>query len=184
MSTLVPAKTLRRTEGDNSSVHYYQHDVYRQIRRPDVSWWRHDTRIRFPHHLPFLRGFHQWPGGFPSQRTSDEELLFSFCQLRQLFEQTVESLMIWDIVTLMWRHSNVESSCGALLVDIGITNHSGPIVYSGDLPGRQYIRSIVPEAGIKGNDKLLHSTVSVGCNCLSLPALYRWLSARLQHLLC
>ena len=32
-----------------------------------------------------------------------------------------------------------------------------------------YIRSVVPEASIKGRDKYLHSTVYVGCNYLSLP---------------
>ena len=31
-----------------------------------------------------------------------------------------------------------------------------------------YLRNVVPEAGIKGKDKWLHPTVSVGCNYLSL----------------
>ena len=31
------------------------------------------------------------------------------------------------------------------------------------------LRGILPEAGIKGRDKKLHPTVSVGCNYLSLP---------------
>ena len=34
-----------------------------------------------------------------------------------------------------------------------------------------YIRSVVPEAGLKCKDKQLHPTVSVGCNQLSLPLL-------------
>ena len=34
---------------------------------------------------------------------------------------------------------------------------------------QEYIRSVVPEADIKGRDKQLHPTYIVGCGYLSLP---------------
>ena len=39
-----------------------------------------------------------------------------------------------------------------------------------------WYRSVVPEAGIKGRDKELHPTNTVGCNYLSLPLLLQYSS--------
>ena len=44
-----------------------------------------------------------------------------------------------------------------------------PIVFLRVVYLRSHLRSVVPEVGIKGRDKSLHPTVSVGCNYLPLP---------------
>ena len=46
-------------------------------------------------------------GGFPSQRTSNEELVFFLCYWsEQAVEQTVWLSVIWDAMTLIWRDCN------------------------------------------------------------------------------
>ena len=44
-------------------------------------------------------------GGFPSQRASNAELGYFLCHYpEQIAGETVELPVIWDTITLMWRH--------------------------------------------------------------------------------
>ena len=69
-----------------------------------VLWWRHGIKY-FPHYCHFVRRI-TGPliSGFSLQRSSNAELWCFFDE--QMVEQTVESSVIWDAVTLTWRHCN------------------------------------------------------------------------------
>ena len=48
-------------------------------------------------------------GWFPSRRARNVEIWRFFCLCEQTVEQTTELLLIWDVMTLMWRHYNHKS---------------------------------------------------------------------------
>ena len=76
----------------------------------DVMAWK-----RLPYHWPFVRGIDRWPvvtGGFPSQRVIYAVFwLFLWCCLEQATERTINLPLIWDAMSLKWRHYN-GLSCG------------------------------------------------------------------------
>ena len=60
----------------------------------DIMTWTH-----FLHYWPFVWGIHQSP-------VMNSFWWFLFHQLEQAVEQTIDLSMIWDTMTLLWRHYN------------------------------------------------------------------------------
>ena len=63
----------------------------------DVIKWKH-----FPRYWPFVRGIHRSPVDSPHTKASDAELwCFLWSAPEQTVEQTIETLAIWDAITLI-----------------------------------------------------------------------------------
>ena len=60
----------------------------------DVIKWKH-----FPRYWPFVRGIHRW---IPHTKASDAELwCFVWSVPEQTVEQTIETLVNWDVIALI-----------------------------------------------------------------------------------
>ena len=97
---------------------------------PYWPWWRHDMET-----LSSLRtllwGETLVADGFPYQKTSYAELrCFLWCQTAPFVKQTVEWLVSWDVLTLMWHHYNdvIMSAMASQITSLTIVYSS---VYSG-----------------------------------------------------
>ena len=118
------------------------------------TWWRHQMET-FSALLAICVGNSPVTGEFPTQRpvTQTFDVFFDLCMNKRLRKLSRG----WWFETPwrpLWRHCNgVE--IWMLLMNIFFSFSD--------------MRSIVPEAGIKGGNRQLHPTASVGCNYLSLP---------------
>ena len=69
----------------------------------DVMTWK-----RCPHYWPFVQGI-QNPsvtGGFPLQKASNVKLWYFSRYPGQALVRTIQLSVIWNTITLMWRHRN------------------------------------------------------------------------------
>ena len=73
------------------------------VRSWDVMTWR-----RFPHHWPIVRGINRWPADSPHKRSAmwSFGVFLAVPRSEQFVEQTVDLLISWYALTLMWRHSS------------------------------------------------------------------------------
>ena len=94
------------------------------------------TWICFPHYWPFVRGIHLSHGTGPLwgesncpqwislQKSNNVELWCSlWCLLAQMFEQTMDLPVIWDVITVILHHHNQSyiyngDSMGIVFIDL------------------------------------------------------------------
>ena len=92
------------------------------------SWWRHQMRT-FSASLVLCERKatgHRW---IPLTKVIDAEFwCFLWCEPEQILEQTVEMLVIWDVIASLWRHCNVYFSVCSI-TENGLTNVQGQVFF-------------------------------------------------------
>ena len=88
----------------------YQVDPW-SVDQTDPVWWRRDLRLQhdevikwkhFPRYWPFARGIHRWPVDSPNKGQWSGVWCFLWSAPGQTFEQTVETPVIYDIMTSLY----------------------------------------------------------------------------------
>ena len=65
------------------------------------------TWKRFPHYWPFVKGIHRWLVDFSHTHSVMQSFDVCCCWHGQI---VVELPVVWDVMTLMWRHSHKYST--------------------------------------------------------------------------
>ena len=92
----------RSLPGDNELIYDIWSNYTAWCHLQMATWWRHQMQT-FSSLLAFLRVIHRPPVDSP-RKASDAELFLSAPE--QIVEQTIETLVIWDAIALLWHHWN------------------------------------------------------------------------------